>query len=86
MSLPSPCAKCRPVTTRCSRKLLLAYTLTLILAIPGTANSFTLDQLLDMPLEQLLQLEITSRHAPQLTARGPPSANGLRAVEHRDAA
>jgi hypothetical protein len=44
-----------------------------------------MDQLLDMPLEQLLQLKITSMHAPQLSARRPPSPNGLRAVEHRDA-
>jgi hypothetical protein len=55
------------------------------LAVPGTANSFTLDQLLDMPLEQLLQLKITSMHAPQLSSRGPPSPNAPRAVEHRDA-
>ena len=65
--------------------LLLAGTLTLALAIPGTANSFTLDQLLEMPIEQLLRLEITSRHPPRLTALWPPSPNGLRAVEHRDA-
>jgi hypothetical protein len=63
---------------------LLAYTLTLVLAVPGTANSFTLAQLLDMPLEQLLQLTITSRHAPQLSARWPAPPNGQRAVEHRD--
>jgi hypothetical protein len=55
------------------------------LANPGTANSFTLDQLLDMPLEQLLQLEITSMRAPQLAARWSPPPNGLRAMEHRDA-
>jgi len=55
------------------------------LAIPGTANSFTLDQLLDMPLEQLLQLQITSRRAPQVAARWPTSPNGLLAVEHRNA-
>jgi hypothetical protein len=58
----------------------------LVLAVPGTANSFTLAQLLDMPFEQLLQLTITSRHAPQLSARWPPPPNGQRAVEHRDAA
>jgi hypothetical protein len=55
------------------------------LAIPGTANSFTLDQLLDMPIEQLLRLQITSRHAPQLAALWPPSPNELQAMEHRDA-
>ena len=54
------------------------------MAIPAPANSFTLDQLLDMPIEQLLRLEITLKHLPQLTARWP-SPNGLRAVEHRDA-
>jgi hypothetical protein len=64
---------------------LLACTLALVLAVPGTASSFTLHQLLDMPLEQLLQLKITSMHAPQLSDRRPPSPNGLRAVEHRDA-
>jgi hypothetical protein len=63
---------------------LLAYTLTLVLAVPGTASSYTLDQLLDMPLEQLLQLTITSAHTPQLSACWPPPPNGPRAVEHRD--
>jgi hypothetical protein len=58
------------------RKRLLAGALTLVLAIPGTAKSFSLDQLLDMPLEQLLRLQITSRHLP---------ANGQRDEEHRDA-
>jgi hypothetical protein len=55
----------------------------LVLAAPGTASSFTLDQLLAMPLGQLLQLEITSMHASRLSARGP---HAMRAVEHRDAA
>jgi len=55
------------------------------LAIPATANSFTLDQLLDMPIEQLLRLEITSRHQPKVVALWPLSANALPAAEHRDA-
>jgi hypothetical protein len=63
---------------------LLAFTVTLVLAVPGTANAVTLDQLLDLPLEQLLQLKITSIHAPQLSARWPLSPRGLRA-EHHDA-
>jgi hypothetical protein len=54
---------------RSRRKLLLAVTLTLLLVTPGTARSFTLEQLLDMPIERLLRLEITSTQA----------------VEHRDA-
>jgi hypothetical protein len=59
----SLCAnECRVVMTRSRRKLLLAATLTLLVAIPGPAKSFTLDQLLDMSIEQLLRLEITSRH------------------------
>jgi len=75
----------RAVRTRPRRRLVLAATLTLVLAIPGTANSFTLDQLLDMPIEQLLKLEITSMHLPQVPARRPPSPNAPRAAEHRDA-
>jgi hypothetical protein len=86
VSLQPLCAKSRAGTTRSRRKLLLAYILTLLWAVPGTADSFTLDQLLDMPLEQLLQLTITSRHAPPLSARWPPPPNGPRTVEHRDAA
>jgi hypothetical protein len=54
------------------------------MAIPGAANSFTLDQLLDMPIEQLLRLEITSKHPPKVTAPWQP-ANGMPAAEHRDA-
>jgi hypothetical protein len=60
----------------------LACTLTLVLAIPGTANSFTLDQLLDMPIEQLLQLEITSMHVPRSATLAPLIQNGSRAAEH----
>jgi hypothetical protein len=53
--------------------------------MPATARSFTLDQLLELPFEQLLRLEITSRQLPRLAALWPTSANALRAVEHRDA-
>jgi hypothetical protein len=70
---------------RSQRKLLLAGALALVMAIPSPANSFTLDQLLDMPIEQLLRLEITSRHSLQLTGLQPHTANGLRTAEHRDA-
>jgi hypothetical protein len=65
------------VTTRSQRKLLLAGALALLLAIPDTANSFTLNELLDLPIEQLLRLEITSRQPSQLAV--------LWAAEHRDA-
>ena len=67
------------------RRLLLAATLALVLAVPRTANSFTLDQLLAMPIEQLLRLEITSAHLPRVAVRWPTLANGLAAAEHRDA-
>lgn len=70
---------------RSQRKLLLAVTFTLLLAIPGTAQSFTLDQLLDMPIERLLRLEIASPHPPKLAALWLSSRNALQAVEHRDA-
>jgi hypothetical protein len=70
---------------RSQRKFLFAGTLSLLLAIPSTAQSFTLEQLLAMPFEQLLRLEITSRHPPRLAALWPHSANGPRLVEHRDA-
>lgn len=38
-----------------------AALLALALAVPGVAHPFSLDQLLRLPLEQLLQLEISSR-------------------------
>jgi hypothetical protein len=67
------------------RKLLVAITLALLVAIPGTAKSFTLDQLLDMPIEQLLGLEITSTHPAKFAALWLSSRDALQAVEHRDA-
>ena len=46
------------------RRPLLAGLLTLALALPSAAHSYTLNELLRMPLECLLQLEISgSRHA-----------------------
>jgi hypothetical protein len=57
----------------------------LLLGIPGTTHSSTLDQLLEMPIEQLLRLEITSRPSPPLAAVWPPSPIKLRAVEQYDA-
>jgi hypothetical protein len=41
-----------------------------------------MNQLLDMPIEQLLRLEISSRQPPTSAAGQPPAANALRAVEH----
>jgi hypothetical protein len=70
------------VTRKCHRNLLLAGTLTLVLAVPATAHCFTINQLLDMPIEQLLRLEISSRQPPTSAAAQPPAANALRAVEH----
>ncbi len=52
------------------------------MAIPGTANSFTLDQLLAMPIERLLQLEITPMRVPRSAAVVPPTQSGARAAEH----
>jgi len=54
--------ECRSVTTSSRRRLLLACTVLLTLAIAPPARSFTLHQLLDMPIEQLLRLKITSMY------------------------
>jgi hypothetical protein len=64
---------------------LLTCTLMLLLGIPGTGHSTTLDQLLDMPIEQLLRLKITSRPPPQVAVPWRASPIELRAVEQRDA-
>jgi hypothetical protein len=86
VSTQTPCAiDYRVAAARSQRKVLLTITLTLLLAIPGTAKSFTLDQLLDMPIEQLLGLEITSAHPSKLASMRPPSRDALQAVDHRDA-
>jgi hypothetical protein len=47
------------------RRRLLPGLLTLVLAFPGTAHPYTLEQLLRLPLEQLLQLEISPRRVSQ---------------------
>ena len=81
---PRCTSHCRALTMRFQRRL-LAGALVLVLAIPGTANSFTIDQLLDMPIEELLRLEITSPHPPRVAVRWPASANELPDAEQRDA-
>jgi len=62
----------------------LAGALALISAASGTADCRTLDELLKLPIEQLLRLEITSRRCPQMNAAWPSSPSDLRAVEHCD--
>lgn len=57
----------------------------LLLAVPGTANCFTLDQLLELPFEQLLRLEITSRRFPHVDAVRPRPPNATQTAEHHDA-
>lgn len=44
------------------RRRLAAGPLALALTFPGVAHPFSLDQLLRLPLEQLLQLQISPRH------------------------
>jgi hypothetical protein len=63
------------------RRRLLASLLTLALSLPSAAHSYTLDDLLRMPLERLLQLEISPRLSSQSIARALPhlgSADGSR--------
>jgi hypothetical protein len=77
---------CRTTTRKwCQRKRLLAASITLLLAIPGIANSLTLEQLLDMPIERLLRLEITSMQLSQVAIGPSPAASGPHTAEHRDA-
>jgi hypothetical protein len=52
------------------RRGLLAGLVTLALALPGVAHSYTLDELLRMPLERLLQLEISPRLTGLAIAQG----------------
>jgi hypothetical protein len=52
------------------RRGLLAGLLTLALALPSAAHSYTLDELLRMPLERLLQLEISAQLTALAVARG----------------
>jgi len=57
-----------------------------ISAISDAACCRTLDQLLKLPFEQLLRLEITSKRFPQVNSARPSSPNDLRAAEHGDGA
>ncbi len=54
------------------RRRLLAGVLTLALSLPDAAHSYTLDELLRMPLERLLQLEISPRLSAQAMAHALP--------------
>jgi hypothetical protein len=60
----------RPISAGRGRRGLLAGLLTLALALPSAAHSYTLDELLRMPLERLLQLEISPRSTALAIARG----------------
>ena len=60
------------------RRRLAAGPLALALTFPGVAHPFSLDQLLSLPLEQLLQLQISPRRvacadgdAPRTAGRAP---------------
>src|ERR1039458_2339931 len=72
----------RPGATRRRRRsALLALALALI--FPLTAQSYTLAQLLQLPLERLLELQITSRIVTPYAARWPKPANDLSAERRR---
>ena len=59
------------------RRRLLTGLLTLALSLPNAAHSYTLDELLRMPLERLLQLEISPRLSAQAIARAVPDLGSV---------
>jgi hypothetical protein len=60
----------------------LAAALALALAAPSPAQSYTLAQLLQLPLERLLELRITARAVPLDAARWPRPGNELSVEAH----
>lgn len=56
------------------RRRLAAGPLALALIFPGVAHPFSLDQLLRLPLEQLLQLQISPRRAACASGDAPRAA------------
>jgi len=57
--------RCLPVSTAHWRRRLLPGLLALALTFPSAAHPYTLEQLLRLPLERLLQLEISPRRVSQ---------------------
>lgn len=64
------------------RRRLLAGLLTLALSLPNAAHSYTLDELLRMPLERLLQLEISPRLGAQAISRALPDLGSVDGSRH----
>jgi hypothetical protein len=70
----------RPAATRAGwRKRLGLSLLALALAFPATARSSSLEQLLRLPLERLLQLEISPRPASKASSHSASTPGRLRA-------
>ena len=67
----APSAHRHLISAERGRHRLPAGLLTLALALPDAAHSYTLNELLRMPLERLLQLEISPRLTALATARHP---------------
>jgi len=57
--------RCLPVSAAYWRRRLMRSLLVLALAFPSAAYPYTLEQLLRLPLERLLQLEISPRRVSQ---------------------
>jgi hypothetical protein len=64
------------------RRSLLAGLLMLALSLPKAAHSYTLDELLTMPLERLLQLEISPRLSALAIARALPDLCSVGGSRH----
>jgi hypothetical protein len=60
---------------------LLAASLAIALTFPGSAKAYTLRELLEMPFERVLELEITSRHAADSGAQ-PRSSSAAAGGRH----
>jgi hypothetical protein len=61
MTRPAPAADRAINNAGRGRRCLLAGVLALAMALSSAAHSYTLDELLSLPLERLLQLEISPR-------------------------
>ena len=80
------CTAGRPATMLSgSRKHLSTGLLALVLAFPGTARPWSLEELLRLPLECLLQLEVSPRPVSQASSHGVSAPGRLLADGGRHA-
>ena len=78
----APPARRPMIAAERGRRRLLAGLATLALSLPNAAHSYTLDELLRMPLERLLQLEISPRSSALAIARSLPDLCSVHGRRH----